>query len=193
VSRALDALLLVVANDAFDNDLLKATLETITLLCTQDRKDDPVDTSVDNVEHILATPEHVSTFLSTLSNTDFYVRFTTLQLLSTIQSHRPAKLQERVLVTGLGISRMMDMLDEKREIIRNEALLLLIALSEQNAEIQKIVAFENAFDRLLFVVNEEGGPSNGGIVVQDCLQLIMNLLKYNVSNQVRFVGMCNGA
>lgn len=129
-------------------------------------------------------PKHISCLLNGLSNDDFYVRFTTLQLLSTLQSHRSALLQERVLSSGLGVSRLMDLLDDKREIIRNEVLLLLIALTEQNAEIQKIVAFENAFDRLVQVITEEGGPVLGGIVVQDCLQLMLNLLRYNVSNQV---------
>jgi hypothetical protein len=99
----------------------------------------------------------------------------------------------------------MDMLDDLREVIRNgkssakdqkyihaiaythiveiEALLLLIVLTDANADIQKIVAFENAFDRLLAIITQEGGIQ-GGIVSQDCLQLIYNLLRYNASNQV---------
>ena len=62
----------------------------------------------------------------------------------------------------------------------------MISLTETNADIQKIVAFENAFDRLLEIITAEGGL-NGGIIVQDCLQLTLNLLRYNVSNQVRIV------
>jgi len=65
-----------------------------------------------------------------------------------------------------------------------EGLLLLISLTESNADLQKIVAFENAFERLLAIIEEEGAIS-GGIIVQDCLQLVQNLLRYNVSNQVR--------
>ena len=60
---------------------------------------------------------------------------------------------------------------------------MLISLTESNADIQKIVAFENAFERLLEIITEEDGL-NGGIIVQDCLHLILNLLRYNVSNQV---------
>jgi len=67
---------------------------------------------------------------------------------------------------------------------RIEGLLLLISLTESNADLQKIVAFENAFERLLAIIEEEGAVS-GGIIVQDCLQLVQNLLRYNVSNQVR--------
>lgn len=63
--------------------------------------------------------------------------------------------------------------------------MLLISLTESNADLQKIVAFENAFERLLAIIDEEGAIS-GGIIVQDCLQLVQNLLRYNVSNQVRW-------
>ncbi|KAG0318818.1 hypothetical protein BGZ99_005440 [Dissophora globulifera] len=54
-----------------------------------------------------------------------------------------------------------------------------------NADLQKIVAFENAFERLLAIIDDEGAIS-GGIIVQDCLQLVQNLLRYNVSNQNYF-------
>lgn len=64
-----------------------------------------------------------------------------------------------------------------------EGLLLLISLTKANADIQKIVAFENAFERLLMVVKEEG-LSDGGIIVSDCLTLMLNLLRGNASNQV---------
>jgi hypothetical protein len=49
----------------------------------------------------------------------------------------------------------------------------------------QIIVFENAFDRLLDIVYEEG-LSDGGIIVQDCLHLIHNLLRKNVSNQNYF-------
>lgn len=62
-------------------------------------------------------------------------------------------------------------------------LLLLITLTQTNADIQKIVAFENAFERLFQIIIEEGA-SDGGIVVQDCMNLVHNLLRYNTSNQV---------
>jgi len=64
-----------------------------------------------------------------------------------------------------------------------EGLLLMISLTETNADIQKIVAFGNTFERLLALIEEEEGIS-GGIIVQDSLSLTHNLLRYNVSNQV---------
>jgi hypothetical protein len=70
---------------------------------------------------------------------------------------------------------------------RTESLLLLISLTQNNADIQKIVAFEGAFDKLFRIVDAEGGIASGGIVVQDSLSAIVGLLRYNVSNQVRAV------
>ncbi|KAM6401763.1 general vesicular transport factor p115 isoform 6-T6 [Pluvialis apricaria] len=82
----------------------------------------------------------------------------------------------------MGVSRLMDLLADSREVIRNDGVLLLQQLTKSNAAIQKIVAFENAFERLLDIITEEGN-SDGGIVVEDCLLLLQNLLKNNNSNQ----------
>ncbi|XP_021658483.2 golgin candidate 6 isoform X2 [Hevea brasiliensis] len=76
----------------------------------------------------------------------------------------------------------MDMLMD-REVIRNEALLLLTYLTREAEEIQKIVVFEGAFEKIFSIIKEEGG-SEGGVVVQDCLELLNNLLRKNNSNQI---------
>lgn len=59
---------------------------------------------------------------------------------------------------------------------------MLTLLTKSNANIQKILAFENAFDRLFDVIQEEGN-ADGGIVVQDCLNLMLTLLRNNISTQ----------
>lgn len=64
-----------------------------------------------------------------------------------------------------------------------EALLLLQSLAHQNADIQKILAFSGAFEKLLDIVAEEGGVE-GGVVVQDCLTVVDAMLRFNSSNQV---------
>ncbi|OAV93002.1 hypothetical protein PTTG_02810 [Puccinia triticina 1-1 BBBD Race 1] len=52
--------------------------------------------------------------------------------------------------------------------------------------LMKIVAFEGGFDRLFHIIDVEGGIGAGGIVVQDCLLCVGQLLRYNVSNQNYF-------
>lgn len=69
--------------------------------------------------------------------------------------------------------------------IRIEGLVTLQALTNQNVEIQKILAFGGAFDSLLNIITAEGGVE-GGVVVQDALQCLDMLLRLNVSNQVSF-------
>lgn len=64
-----------------------------------------------------------------------------------------------------------------------EGLAMLQVLISQNAEIQKILAFEGIFEKLLNIIAAEGGIE-GGIVVQDCLTCIDGLLRFNVSNLV---------
>lgn len=65
-------------------------------------------------------------------------------------------------------------------------LMLLNDITQSSAELQKIVAFENAFDRIFSLIQAEGSLTYGGILVQDCLTLLANLLQLNASNQSLF-------
>ena len=47
------------------------------------------------------------------------------------------------------------------------------------------MAFENAFGRIFSIIDAEGSLTNGGVIVQDCLSLLANLLQ-NASNQSFF-------
>jgi hypothetical protein len=58
---------------------------------------------------------------------------------------------QAVLAYPMGVVRLMDMMAE-REVVRNEALLLMIVLTHANAEVQKIAAFEGAFERLFSII-----------------------------------------
>lgn len=51
---------------------------------------------------------------------------------------------------------------------------------------QKLVAFENAFEILFSLIEAEGSLTLGTEVVEDCLSLLAHLLRYNVSNQSYF-------
>ncbi|RKP13963.1 p115 like vesicle tethering protein [Piptocephalis cylindrospora] len=193
VAGSIPGLVAVLERDRSDVDVVKAAIETLNSLCTPENADryaEPTDEDVSlavaNTDSLISTPNAIMSLLTGLEEFDFYVRFNTLQLLSTLLHHRLSPLQAAVLTSGMGCSRLVDLLDDRREAIRNESLLLLIQLTDAHAEIQKIIAFENAFERLTQVAKEEGGPLSGGIVVQDCLQLCMNLLRYNTSNQNYF-------
>ena len=73
-------------------------------------------------------------------------------------------MQDVILGSRMGVSRLMDVLVDSREVLRNDALILMIQLTKGNSNLQKIVAFENAFDKIVDIVEVEG-YSDGGIVV----------------------------
>ncbi|KAF4373274.1 hypothetical protein G4B88_007287 [Cannabis sativa] len=135
-----------------------------------------------NADLLSREADGISLLLSLLAEDDFYIRYYTLQILTALLTNSPNRLQEAILTIPRGITRLMDMLMD-REVIRNEALLLLTYLTREAEEIQKIVVFEGAFEKLFSIIKEEGG-SDGGVVVQDCLELLNNLLRSNTSNQI---------
>ncbi|KAL3468027.1 p115 like vesicle tethering protein [Aspergillus heterothallicus] len=103
-----------------------------------------------------------------------------------ISSARPERTQECILTAPLGIPRLVSALGDSREPVRNEALLLLIALTPASEEFQKLVAFENAFESICSLIETEGGLTHGSEVIEDCLSLLANLLKLNIPNQSYF-------
>ncbi|GIM09354.1 hypothetical protein Vretimale_13185 [Volvox reticuliferus] len=109
--------------------------------------------------------------------------------------------QEAILATPMSVVRLTELLGERSEVIRNEALLLLAALTRPDprvgspgggSEVQKIAAFEGAFDRVAELLREEGGL-DGGMVVQDAIELMNNLLRGNMANQRLFREMGHAA
>lgn len=59
---------------------------------------------------------------------------------------------QAILAAPMGVVRLMDLLGDSHEVIRNEAILLLSGLTRSSADIQKIVAFEGAFERVLQIL-----------------------------------------
>ena len=188
----MDTLTNVMEMDKADPEIIGYCLDTLCNITSPD----PFDEEADNpnitvnigeqfTEMFIKTPENVTLVLGYLEEYDFRVRWSAIKLLTCLLANRTKEIQEIILVSPMGVSKLMDLLIDSREIIRNDALLLLIQLTKGNANIQKIVAFENAFDRLFDVIKEEG-CSDGGIVVEDCLILMLNLLKNNSSNQQFF-------
>jgi intracellular protein transport protein USO1 len=173
----------ILKNDRMDVEIIKLTLETINILCSRDQSSKEEDLGGMFSEIFVKDASNIALLLDILAEVEFYVRFATVTLLTTLFESVGDALHEGILTSPLGISRLIDLLDDRREIIRNEGLLFLIKLTSSNTDIQKIVAFENAFERLFAIIIEEDSI-DGGIIVQDCLQLIQNLLRRNASNQV---------
>ncbi|KAK2984564.1 hypothetical protein RJ640_018942 [Escallonia rubra] len=179
-------LLSVLKDERDDVELVRGALETLvsalTPIAHAKGPKNEVQPALMNTDLLSREAESISLLLSMLSEEDFYVRYYTLQLLTALLTNSRNRLQEAILTIPRGITRLMDMLMD-REVIRNEALLLLTYLAREAEEIQKILVFEGAFEKIFSIIKEEGG-SDGGVVVQDCLELLNNLLRNNTSNQV---------
>ncbi|KAI3882314.1 hypothetical protein MKX03_007955 [Papaver bracteatum] len=176
----------VLREERDDVEMVRGAVETLVSALTpigsaQGPKNE-VQATLMNSDLLSREVENISLLLSLLSEEDFYVRYYTLQLLTALLTHSQNRLQEAILTIPRGITRLMDMLMD-REVIRNEALLLLTYLTREAEEIQKILVFEGALDKIFSIIKEEGG-SDGGVVVQDCLELLNNLLRYSASNQI---------
>uniref|UniRef100_A0A8C2WJU6 General vesicular transport factor p115 n=1 Tax=Cyclopterus lumpus TaxID=8103 RepID=A0A8C2WJU6_CYCLU len=189
-TQAMHHLINILQTDRSDSEILGYALDTLyNILCNdeEEEQDETAQKQSDDLgaqftDQFVQDPEHVTLLLSLLEEFDFHVRWPGVKLLTTLLKNQGVQVQGIILVSPMGVSRLMDLLADSREVIRNDGLLLLQQLTKSNAAIQKIVAFENAFERLLDIITEEGS-SDGGIVVEDCLLLLLNLLKNNSSNQ----------
>lgn len=188
--QAMEHLIHVLQTDRSDSEIIEYALDTLYNIISNDEEEELEENSTRQSEDLgsqfteifTKQPENVTLLLSLLEEFDFHVRLPGVRLLTSLLKQLGPTVQQIILVSPMGVSRLMDLLADSREIIRNDGVLLLQALTRNNGAIQKIVAFENAFERLLDIITEEGN-SDGGIVVEDCLILLQNLLKNNNSNQ----------
>ncbi|XP_067259319.1 general vesicular transport factor p115 isoform X3 [Chanodichthys erythropterus] len=193
-TMAMDHLVRILQTDRSDTEILGYALDTLYNIVCNDEEEEPDESEEENqqkqdddlgalfTDKFVQETENVTLLLTLLEEFDFHVRWPGVKLLTALLKNQCAQVQGIILVSPMGVSRLMDLLADSREVIRNDGLLLLQQLTKGNAAIQKIVAFENAFERLLDIITEEGS-SDGGIVVEDCLLLLLNLLKNNSSNQ----------
>ncbi|XP_075278182.1 general vesicular transport factor p115 isoform X4 [Opisthocomus hoazin] len=189
--QAMEHLIRVLQTDRSDSEIIGYALDTLYNVISNDLEEEEQEENlpkqVDDLgsqftEIFIKQQENVTLLLTLVEEFDFHVRWPGVKLLTSLLKQQGPQVQQIILVSPMGVSRLMDLLADSREVIRNDGVLLLQQLTKSNAAIQKIVAFENAFERLLDIITEEGN-SDGGIVVEDCLLLLQNLLKNNNSNQ----------
>ena len=145
-----------------DTQLTRDSLETLTnLLDTEVPKgmaEAAQVAAMHNAGIFLTNATNVGVVLNAIDGeeNDMYVRFYAVQLLMKLLAVAPAQTQDAVLSQPVVVSRVMQLMEDRREIVRNEVLLLLAELSKGNADLQNILAFQGAFDQLLGIVESEG-------------------------------------
>ena len=187
-SGALRSLIGTLDKDGEDVDTVKVVLETLLMLFSpnEDSPEASDEIALWLADEFTQRQENITLLLDLLEPLDFYGRLYSLQLLGAILSARPERTEECIFTAPGGISRLVALLGEQREAVRNEAISLLTYLTLASVDIQKLVAFENAFEKLFAIINSDGGLSEGGRVVEDSLVLLANLLRRNASNQSLF-------
>lgn len=184
----LEILLEVIKNNKSDAESVAYAAEALLNVIGNERGEERTDQLSLGKEFagiLVRNPENISLLLDLMEEFDFQVRRITTRLLTALLINKLAETQEYILKSPMGVSKTMDLLSDSREVIRNDALLLIYQLTRSNSQIQKIVAFENAFERLMNIIDQEG-YSDGGIIVEDCIAIMQNLLKGNSSNQAFF-------
>ncbi|CAF4238856.1 unnamed protein product, partial [Rotaria sp. Silwood2] len=118
--------------------------------------------------------------------TNFNVRRAAIRFLTALLTNCTEELQDIILESGpAGFSKLLDLLEDKREVIRNDALLLFQVLIRSNWCIQGIFVLEYGFERLLRILVSKYG-SDGNVTIEDCLSIILTLFESNQSNQSYF-------
>ncbi|KAH7040086.1 p115 like vesicle tethering protein [Microdochium trichocladiopsis] len=186
-SGALRSLIESLSKDAEDPETVKSVLETLLMLFN------PNQNSPEASEDIalwladeFTQRDHVTLLLDFLETLDAHVRLYSMQLISAIHSARTDRTEDCVLAAPGGLSKLVTVLDDRREAVRNEALSLLTYLTASSPTIQQIVAFESAFERAFAIIAAEGSLVEGERVVEDCLIFVANLLRLHPKNQALF-------
>lgn len=195
-SGALRSLIGTLRKDTEDVDTVEVVLQTLLLLFhpSEDSPEASEEIVLWIADEFTQRQDNITLLLEFLGGdnssrapgSDFSARLLSLRILSGILSARPERTEECIFTAPLGISRLVAVLDDRREAIRTEALSLLTMLSATSTEIQKLIAFEGGFDRTFSIIAAEGSFSEGSRVVEDCLILLANLLRLNSSNQSLF-------
>ncbi|KAF2260560.1 hypothetical protein CC78DRAFT_523140 [Lojkania enalia] len=187
-SGALRGLIASLTKDAEDVDTIKVVLETLLMLFNPNEHSPEASDEIALwlADEFTQRQDNITILLDLLETPDFYSRLYSLQLIQAIFSARPERTQECILTAPLGTPRLVATLDDPRDAVHNAGLVLLNDLSQASSELQKLFVFENAFEKIFSMIEADGSLTQGGIVVQDCLSLLANLVRFNASNQTTF-------
>lgn len=149
-----------------------------------------------NCELFSRDPANVSALLALLSkgngsgevidvSSDLGIRYHATATLAALAASHAPRLASAVLSSPGGVGLLLDLLSDSHGAVAGEARPLLLRLARAAPEVQKIAAFEGAFERLL--AGARSAASVGEVsAAQDFLQLTAALLERNPATQVLF-------
>ena len=81
-------------------------------------------------EIFIKDTENIALLSGLLDEYDFHVRWPTVKLIMVLLTNSTKVVQEGLMAIPMAISKIMDLLSDSREVIRNDGLLLLIHLTK---------------------------------------------------------------
>lgn len=174
IGKKTPLLLKVLGDQKQDEEIASNVLQIFSQLMTDSTQE---AICAENCLHFLNDANAIPLLLAILDLHVVGVKYQSAKLLTRCMQLKPVETCAALIQHPHSLGTFVDG-TTATPYLRNELLLLLKGVTEKNQEIQKIVAFADAFPKLLAVIDSEG-RSNGGIIVQDCLHIINNLLRGN--------------
>uniref|UniRef100_A0A915PK69 General vesicular transport factor p115 n=1 Tax=Setaria digitata TaxID=48799 RepID=A0A915PK69_9BILA len=175
----------ILEKEGNSSEIISIVLEIlVAVLCDDETADEGQDEIGERLaEMIVRRKMFITSIMALVESYEFAVRRAVIQLLTALLRHRASEVQTAIVEEPMGVSRLVDLLHDTREIIRNSTVLMMSELSRAHPQIQQLLAYENAFQLLFDVIDVEPMES---IVIEDCLYVILNLLRKNPKNQQLF-------
>ncbi|KAL3983017.1 Uso1 / p115 like vesicle tethering protein head region family protein [Acanthocheilonema viteae] len=175
----------ILSKEGNSPEIVSIVLEIlVAVLCDDESSDEGQDEIGERLaEMIIQRKAFITSIMTIVESYEFAVRRAAVQLLTALLRHRASEVQTAIVEEPMGVSRLVDLLHDTREIIRNSTVLMMSELSRAHPQIQQLLAYENAFQLLFDVIDLEPAES---IVIEDCLYVILNLLRKNPKNQQLF-------
>ncbi|ETL26024.1 hypothetical protein L916_20199, partial [Phytophthora nicotianae] len=189
---AVPAVLTALVSDPRDTELMEALLEFLQSIVSRAPSaallllEQPPESSV-------TAPWGMQTSLTLVQDPSPWIRGPAIALIRALQESQPSVFAKSVLECKEGLRRLLEVVEDRREHIRDAALAVLGQLTGRDKNAQQFLAFEEGFTRLFQIMEVEGltetGASPASNVIADCLQIVNNMVRDNLMTQTLFLEM----
>ncbi|CEG50431.1 vesicle tethering protein [Plasmopara halstedii] len=186
---AVPAILTALVSDPRDTELMEAMLELLQYIVSQIPSvallllEQPLELDIWGMQ----------TTLTLLQDPSPWIRGPAISLIKTLQDAEPRAFAKSVCECKEGLRRLLEVVEDRREHIRDTALTVLGQLTGHDKNAQQFLAFEDGFGRLFQIMEIEGlteiGARDASTVVADCLQIVNNMVRDNLMTQTLFLEM----
>ncbi|DBA02267.1 TPA: hypothetical protein N0F65_007677 [Lagenidium giganteum] len=186
-NAAVPVVLQALISDPRDTELMEAMIEFLQDVVSKSpstgmRLLEPMGKNSGSLNVLGAPTSGMQILLQLLQDPSPWIRGPAVTLVKCLQEAQPKEFCTSVLECKEGLRRLLEVVEDKREHIRDAALLVLVKLTEKEKNVQQFLAFEEGFTRL-FQIMEAEGLTEGVSVVSDCLQIVNNMVRDNLMTQ----------